>query len=68
MSPGESALAVLLLTLAASAAAAEHLLKNVYRDSESYERRYLLDSPYYLCREQLVAKGRCIPPEVTPRV
>ena len=62
MSPGESALAaVLLLSLAAStAAAAEQLFKNVYRDSESYERRYLLDSPYYLCREQLVAKGRCI--------
>ena len=37
--------------------ASEYLLKNIYRDSDSYEQRYLLDSPYNLCREPLVAKA-----------
>ena len=50
-------LAVFLSSVASPASAAEYLLKNIYRDSDSYEQRYLLDSPYNLCREPLVAKA-----------
>ena len=47
----------LVLAIFLPLAAAEYLLKNVYRDPDSYEERYLLDSPYNLCREPLVARA-----------
>ena len=48
---------LVLAVFLSSVAAQEYLLKNVYRDSDSYEERYLLDSPYNLCREPLVARA-----------
>jgi hypothetical protein len=45
---------IVLLLLTATAAATTEYLQNTYRDSESYAKRYLLDSPYNLCREPLM--------------
>ena len=38
-------------------ASAEELLRNTYRSSDNYYDRYLLDSPYNLCRDPLMRKG-----------
>ncbi len=47
--------AVILFAAAAVASASAEYLKSTYRNSESYQERYLTDSPYNLCREPLVA-------------